>query len=68
MKKFTILLSIFISISIFASANEKLKNITSDQYIKQNPSTERKELVAFVVNQLQDKPKFTQAQIDQELE
>ena len=54
----------FLFISMFNIAHGvELKTITSEEFIRHNPSSERKEIVSFITEQLKNKS-VTQAQLD----
>ncbi len=57
-----ILFSIFLLTSI-AQADD-LKEITTENFLNQNPSKERKEIISFLVNQFENKKGVTQATLD----
>ena len=59
------LLLVFCFLTLNATAQE-LKNITWQEFIDQNPSTERKQIVSFLVHQFDHKKKtgVTQKQLD----
>ncbi len=60
---------IFLFIALFSfniSSAKELKEISAEDFIAQNPSLERKEIVDFIIHQFDDKKpqKITQEQID----
>ncbi len=63
-------LKIFIILSLFFSANitygQELKTISAQQFLAENPSKERKEIVNFIIHQFDDKREVgvTQAKLD----
>ena len=62
--------TIFLIAALFflnsANADPKLKEISPESFIDENPSTERKDIVNFITGQVADKSFVSQSQIDED--
>ena len=54
---------VFLLLSNFAFADE-LKVVTAVNFLEANPNIERKEIVSFITDQFNNKPKVSQADLD----
>ena len=66
MSRFSILASLFILLNFNIAVAQDLKIINAEEFIAENPSPERQEIVDFIIHQFDDKReiKITQAELD----
>lgn len=61
---YRIIIFFVILLSLNISSAEELKTISAEEFIAQNPSPERKEIVSFILKQFDNQNEVTQEEID----